>query len=70
MFILEKRALAMLKIANALTSEIIKYNEIQEIRHEGNFESRTNRGAWKPPIKESSPIEGDNEPSPLGNGLV
>jgi len=70
MFILEKRALAMLKIANALTSEIIKYNEISETRYQGSNEPRTNRGAWKPPIKESSPIESDNEPSPLGDGLV
>ena len=70
MFILERRALAMLKIANALTSEIIKYNELQEVRHESNIESRTHRGAWKPPIKETTPAEGDNESSPLGNGLV
>jgi len=70
MFILEKRALAMLKIANALTSEIIKYNEIQEIRHDSTFESRINRGAWKPPIKETPPTESDNVTSPLGNGVV
>jgi len=65
MFTLEKKALAMLKIANAFALEIIKYNEA----HIGNpMETRTHRPTWKPKAQETPPAEGDNGTGIVGNG--
>ena len=65
MFTLEKKALAMLKIANAFALEIIKYNEANNVNI---METRTNRTSWKPKTQEASPVESDNGTSVVGNG--
>ena len=65
MFTLEKKALAILKIANAFAYEIIKYNETNN----GNpLETRAHRPTWQPKVKETSPAESDNGSSVVGNG--
>jgi hypothetical protein len=58
MFILEKKALAILKIANAFSSEIIKYNE--ELANRNPIQARKDSVAWRPPVQEGTPAEGDN----------
>ena len=66
MFTLEKKALAILKIANAFAYEIIKYNETNN----GNtVEARAYKPAWQPKVKETPPTESDNGASAVGDGV-
>lgn len=66
MFTLEKKALAILKIANAFAYEIIKYNETNNGQP---LEARNNRASWQPKVKETPPVESDNGTSTVGNSV-
>lgn len=54
---LNKKSQMLLKLANILITEILNYNDT---KFSNVTEPRKDSTTWKPPIKETPPIEGHN----------